>query len=96
MKWQQSIFRKMPIPEMLLLPMVQLLGLRVLTKKSNLYRSHQQERTLYQPCTVNRRTVPLQPIGAKQKTVGFIPQVQLNRRYSLKTASKPVYTKPKR
>jgi hypothetical protein len=33
-------------------------GLRVLTKKSNLYRSHQQERTPYQPCTVNRRTVP--------------------------------------
>jgi hypothetical protein len=49
-----------------LLPMVQLL-LRVLTKKSILYRSHQQERTPYQPCTVNRRTVPLQPIGAKQK-----------------------------
>jgi len=65
-------------------------------QKSNLYRSHQQERTLYQPCTVNRRTVPLQPIGAKQKTGGSIPQVLLKRWYSLKTVSKPVYTKPKR
>lgn len=65
-------------------------------QKSILYHSHPQERTLYQPCTVSRQTVPLQQIGAKQKTVGFIPQVLPNRQYSLKTVSKPVYTKPKR
>ena len=33
---------------------------------------------------------------SQTKTVGFIPQVLLNRQYSLKTVSKPAYTKPKR
>ena len=64
-------------------------------QKSNLYRSHQQERTSYQPCTVNRRTVPLQPIGAKQNR-GFYTTGSTEEVVQPKTASKPVYTKPKR
>ena len=48
MKWQQSIFRKMLTPENAA-PANDATTGGVLTKKSTLYRSHQQERTSYQP-----------------------------------------------